>query len=47
MIGQSNHEIQTKSRVNVANTDALLNNTNYPTQVNGPHVDLHAFEKKL
>ena len=47
VIGQSNHEIQTKSRVNVADREAPLKNTNDTTQINGPQVDIHTLEKNI
>ena len=47
MIGQSNHEIQTESKTNVADRHTSLNDTNDPTQVNSPQVDMRTLEKNI
>ena len=47
MIGLSNHETQTGSTTNVADRDTALIDTNDPTQLNSPQVDMHTLEKNI
>ena len=45
VIGQNNHGVQTENKVNVADKDISLGNTNNPAQVNHPQVDMHTLEE--
>ena len=47
MIGQSNHVVQFESEFNAADKGFSLDNTNNPTGVNYPQVDMHTLEEYI